>query len=148
MGKGSFGDRDKGFGKGRSTWDPRQNARNMDLENEKAGRGFGGGGGRYSDHDDRAEGAPEPQRREGSPGGAWKHDLFDIGAKVAAQMEASKKSAKEKAEQYDPLEPPAKEKDKDKEKDKSREPSEEAPAKKGRSRSRRRRRDDSDDKSN
>merc|ERR1712099_155429 len=133
-----------GFGKGRSTWDPRQNARNMDLENEKAGRNFGGGGGRYSDHDDRAEGAPEPQRRESSPGGAWKHDLFDIGAKVAAQMEASKKAAKEKAEQYDPLEPPTKEK----EKDKAREPSEDAPAKKGRSRSRRRRRDESDDKSN
>merc|ERR1711920_1056457 len=113
-------------------------------ENEKAGRAGGSGGGRYSDHDDRGEAAPEPQRREPSPGGAWKHDLFDIGAKVAAQMEASKKAEKEKAEQYDPLEPPTKEKEKAKEKDKSREPSEEAPAKKGRSRSRRRRRDDSD----
>merc|ERR1711972_613285 len=62
----------------RSLWDPRSNARNPDLEAEKAGRPFGGVG-RYSLHDDRGEGgAPEPRKQDDSPaGGTWSHDLFD-----------------------------------------------------------------------
>merc|ERR1712060_109171 len=115
-------------------------ARNPDLEFERAGQGGGRGGfSRYSDHDDRTEGPPEPRKRESSPGGSWAHDLFDVGVKVAPPAAARVKE--ERGDRYDPLAAPEKaaEKESSKEEVKEKEeqkPSDDAPAKKDKSRSR------------
>jgi len=76
-GKGldTFG-KGKGFGSGkgfRPEWDPR-NARNLDLEIERAGKGFGCSW--YSDHDDRREPPPRASQGSSSPT-RWGHDLFE-----------------------------------------------------------------------
>merc|ERR1712224_975216 len=94
-GKGRDRDRDRDLGpsfgrggKGRPQWDPRSNARNPDLENEK--RGDGGRGRWYSDHDDRRDAMDDkPDDREGEDRGdrgdrgkkrsdspKWGHDMF------------------------------------------------------------------------
>jgi len=71
-----WGNDGKGQGKGKEkVWDPR-NARNLDLEAERTGRGRPLW---CCDHDDRREDVQEKRRREPSPG--WSHDMFESLAK-------------------------------------------------------------------
>merc|ERR1712226_1831388 len=79
-----------------SEWNPR-NARNLDLEAERAGQVGGFSRSMYSLHDDRRE-PPSPKKREESPGGKWGHDLFESVVKAELDPKSRRRDDDENEE--------------------------------------------------